>query len=294
MKTNAMKVVAVAMTAGALAAYAVSVRAEDTRGEIRALKAKLRMLEEKLDQQEKQVRGIVKFPKMPPTADVPIVCKDAPCPPLPPPVFVSFTNGLKVESWDGAFSFRIGGRILVDGGVSSQPIQSFAGFPTGNPFRPFFPSHSATGYANQLGIRQARLQVEGTAFSDWDYKFQYDFVAPSNGLVVGGIRDAYLAWRYFAPWVTFQVGNFYEPGTRGESERNQSQQRRLPIRSAAWHKIQHSRRPAVRLYPRPQLVPGQRNPLHGELGQCVPIFGALRPARSQRDPSEPFRAARPS
>jgi phosphate-selective porin OprO and OprP len=29
--------------------------------------------------------------------------------------------------------------------------------------------------------------------------------------VVGGIRDAYLAWRYFAPWVTFQVGNFYEP-----------------------------------------------------------------------------------
>jgi phosphate-selective porin OprO/OprP len=167
------------------------------------------MLEEKLDQQEKQVQGIV--PKMPPTADVPIVCKDAPCPPLPPPVFVSFTNGLKVESWDGAFSFRIGGRILVDGGVSSQPIQSFAGFPTGNPFRPFFPSHSATGYANQLGIRQARLQVEGTAFSDWDYKFQYDFVAPSNGLVVGGIRDAYLAWRYFAPWVTFQVGNFYEP-----------------------------------------------------------------------------------
>jgi hypothetical protein len=122
MKTNAMKVVAVAMTAGALAAYAVSVRAEDTRGEIRALKAKLRMLEEKLDQQEKQVRGIVKFPKMPPTADVPIVCKDAPCPPLPPPVFVSFTNGLKVESWDGAFSFRIGGRILVDGGVSSHPF----------------------------------------------------------------------------------------------------------------------------------------------------------------------------
>ncbi|HET6374508.1 MAG TPA: porin, partial [Methylocella sp.] len=85
------------------------------------------------------------------------------------------------------------------------PIPAFAGIP------PYFPAHPASGFASQLGIRQGRLQVEGTAFKDWDYKFQYEFVGPANGLVVGGIRDAYLAWRHFAPEVTFQAGNFYEP-----------------------------------------------------------------------------------
>src|ERR1700745_1278897 len=80
-----------------LSFHAVPARADDTRAEIRALKAKLKLLEEKLDQQEKQVRGIAKFPKMPPQAETPIVCKDAPCPPPPPPVFVSFANGLKVS-----------------------------------------------------------------------------------------------------------------------------------------------------------------------------------------------------
>jgi hypothetical protein len=109
---------------GALAAYSPA-RADDTAAEIRALKAGLKLLEQKVSRHEQQVRGIAKFPKMPPVAETPIVCKDAPCPPPPPPVFVSFANGLKVESWDGAFSFKIGGRIFVDGGVNSQPIQTF-------------------------------------------------------------------------------------------------------------------------------------------------------------------------
>ena len=124
---------------------------------------------------------------------------------------MSFTNGLKVESWDQAFSFKIGGRILVDGGVNSYPVEAFVTlppFPVG--LAPFFPAHAGTGFSNQVGIRQARLQVEGTAFKWWDYKLQYEFAGSPNGLIVGGIRDAYLAWRYFAP-LTFQVGNFYEP-----------------------------------------------------------------------------------
>ena len=37
---------------------------------------------------------------------------------------------------------------------------------------------------------------------------------PPNDLIVGGIRDAYLGWRYFEPLVTFQVGSFYEPFSR--------------------------------------------------------------------------------
>jgi phosphate-selective porin OprO/OprP len=57
-----------------------------------------------------------------------MVCKDATCPPPPaPPVFVSFKNGLKVESFDHNFSFRIGGYLFVDGGGSTQPESGKSG-----------------------------------------------------------------------------------------------------------------------------------------------------------------------
>jgi phosphate-selective porin OprO/OprP len=194
-------------------------RADSTRAEIHALKAKLKLLEEKLDQQEKQVRGIAKFPKMPPVAETPIVCKDAPCPPPPPPVFVSFVNGLKVESWDGAFSFKIGGRIFVDGGVNSQPVQAF---PQPNLARTaalaaLFPAHAGSGSGNNVRLRQARLEVEGRAWAEWLYKFQVDFTGSANDLVQGTFRDAWLAWqppflRPIAP-ITIQVGHQYEPHT---------------------------------------------------------------------------------
>jgi hypothetical protein len=187
-------------------------KADDTKQEIRLLKAEIKRLEEKVAREEQQVRRIAKNPKMPPVADVPIVCKDAPCPPPPPLVFVSFANGLQVDSWDDAFSFRIGGRIFVDGGVNTQPVEAFpppgTTLPVGE--RPYLPSHNGSGFSNQVGFRQVRLEVLGKAFHDWEYKFQYDFNGAPNGLVVGGIRDAYLAWRSFMP-VTFQTGYFFEP-----------------------------------------------------------------------------------
>lgn len=193
-------------------------RADDTAAEIRYLKERLKQLEAKVAKQERQqkhteaqVRGIAKLPPMPPETP-PVVCQDRSCPPPPPPVLVSFTNGLKIESWDHDFSFKVGGRVFVDGGINSEPVQAFP--PPFPPFPvalvPFFPAHAGTGYANQVGIRQARLQAEGTAFKWWDYKMQYDFAASANGLIVGGIRDAYLLWRYFEPF-TFEVGNFFEP-----------------------------------------------------------------------------------
>jgi phosphate-selective porin OprO and OprP len=124
------------------------------------------------------------------------VCKDAPCaPPAPPPVFVSFKNGLKVESLDGDFGFKIIGRLFIDGGGSSQPEK---------------------GYASQVNITQARLGIDGKAFRYWEYKFEYDFAgsAPLTSLTgttttpAGGIRDAFVA---LVNPLIFQVGNFYEP-----------------------------------------------------------------------------------
>ena len=215
-----------AVALGALMSFqAGAARADDTAAEIRFLKSRLKLLEEKVAHQDKQIRGVAKFPAMPPAPETPILCKDAPCPPPPPPVFVSFTNGLKVESFDGDFSFKIGGRIFVDGGVNSHPVEAFPGA------GPFFPPHGGSGFSNQVGFRQARLEVEGKAWRDWYYKFQYDFTGSANDLIAGGFRDVWLAWqpewpipsdivckdqacppRYITP-ITFQVGNQFEPSS---------------------------------------------------------------------------------
>src|ERR1700730_3348355 len=212
-KNKALAAVAVA----AFAAHPGTARAEDIAAEIHQLKEEVKQLEPlkarlkqleaevaKEKRERKEARGGVRNAAPPPPPG--IVCKDAPCPPPPLPVFVSFANGLKVESLDHDFSFRIGGRIYVDGGGRSFPAPAFFGSKV-------MPAVPASGFSNQVGIRQARLQVEGTAFKFWDYKLQYDFAGSPNDLTVGGIRDAYIGWRYFEPLVAFQVGNFYEPNS---------------------------------------------------------------------------------
>jgi phosphate-selective porin OprO and OprP len=218
----------------ALVAPLGAVRAEDLSAEIRELKeqvkqleplkTRLKQLEAEVAKQKRERKEAQQVPVQPA-----VVCQNGNCPPPPPPgmapvvatvpgvapvvapipVFVSFTNGLKVASEDGDFSFRIGGRIYVDGGFDSFPAPAFAGLTVKG--KTVLPAVAESGFGNQVGIRQARLQVEGTAYKTWDYKFQYDFTGSPNDLIVGGTRDAYIGWRYFAPWVIFQVGNFYEP-----------------------------------------------------------------------------------
>jgi phosphate-selective porin OprO/OprP len=127
-KNNALAAVAVV----AFAAHPGTARAEDVAAEIHLLKEQVKQLEplkERLKQLEaevakekrerKEARGGVRNAAPPPPPPG--------CPPPPLPVFVSFTNGLKVESLDHDFSFRIGGRIYVDGGVSSFPAPAFFG-----------------------------------------------------------------------------------------------------------------------------------------------------------------------
>ncbi len=199
-----------AVVLAGLTASNATVQAEDVAAEIRWLKEQVRQLEPlkaRLKQLEaevakgrrerKQAQGTVRNAAPQPVQEA--VCKDAPCPPppSPPPVFVTFKNGLKVESLDHDFSFKIIGRLFIDGGGSSQPER---------------------GYSSQVNLTQARLGIDGRAFKYWDYKFEYDFAgnAPRTALSgttttpAGGIRDAFLAFGYFEPLI-FQAGNFYEP-----------------------------------------------------------------------------------
>lgn len=151
---------------------------------------------------------------------------DPKAPPPPPSVFVTLGlgKGLIVESEDKSASFKIGGRIFVDGGGT-------AGSP-GN------------GWQGNVGFGQARLEVEGRV-NPWFYKLQYDFAGTTvqlyntnlsnastftgleqfkNNYVTdrnflwGGFRDAYLGLqdpRLSAPWlaepVYFRIGSQFEP-----------------------------------------------------------------------------------
>ena len=118
-------------------------------------------------------------------ADAAIV-KGPPGPPPPPPVFVSFRNGLFVETEDKAYSFKVGGRIIIDGGGIALPLN---------------------GFDNQVGGRQLRLEVEGKAAKIYFYKLQYDFTGTSQitgvNHVYGGIRDAFLGLQHLALTLPF-------------------------------------------------------------------------------------------
>ncbi|NUJ80856.1 carbohydrate porin [Methylocystis sp. FS] len=118
-----------------------------------------------------------------------------------PPVFVSFKNGLFVETEDKAYSFKVGGRIIIDGGGIALPLN---------------------GFDNQVGGRQLRLEVEGKAAQIYFYKLQYDFTGTSQitgvNHVYGGIRDAYFGIQ--SPLFTLpfakepayvMVGSMFEP-----------------------------------------------------------------------------------
>ncbi len=126
---------------------------------------------------------------------------DPGAPPPPPPVFVSFRNGLFVETEDKAYSFKLGGRVMIDGGGITEPLN---------------------GYSNNAGFRQARLQVEGKFAKVWFYKLQYDFASQAqitgNNQVLGGIRDAYFGIQHPALAVPFakdpaylMVGSMFAP-----------------------------------------------------------------------------------
>ena len=145
---------------GALTALPAHAESDD-RAEIRALLARVKALEAKVAKQEKETAHATNVANAASAAAA--VVKGPMVAPGIPPVVVTFTNGLKVETLDKDWSFKIGGRIFVDGGASSQPF---------------------TGKSGNVGIRRARLEVEGRAAKVWFYKLQYDFAGTVDNATV--------------------------------------------------------------------------------------------------------------
>ena len=104
----------------------------------------------------------------------------------PADVEVKVKGGVTVKTRDGQFSTKLGGRLQAD-------AATYAGQPE---------------MGDGTEIRRARLYLQGTMYSDWGYKLQYDFA--STGATGKGIADAYLSYNGFEN-VQFKMGNFKDP-----------------------------------------------------------------------------------
>lgn len=89
---------------------------------------------------------------------------------------------LEVTSPDGDFSFRVGGRLHVDGA---------------------FHSEDRTAMGDDVDIRRARILFQGRMWRHWLYKVEYDFRSRT-------FADAYMAYDGLGP-VEIRVGNMKEP-----------------------------------------------------------------------------------
>jgi phosphate-selective porin OprO/OprP len=198
--------------------------AANAAADVNAIEARLRSLEAeiaKLKRDAKEAKALAAAAQTKATNVANAAKTPAVDPQAPPPVFVDVRKGLFVETEDMNFAFKVGGRLLIDGG-------GIAGSP-GN------------GWQGNVGFTQARLEVEGR-MKPWFYKLQYDFanttvqlwntnlstaatgLVPVQGYVTdrnflwGGFRDAYLGvqdQRLSASWlaepVYFKIGSQWEP-----------------------------------------------------------------------------------
>ncbi len=102
----------------------------------------------------------------------------------PQGVVVTTGGGLRGRSRDGSFTFRVGGRLQVDGAIYDNDQRDLG---------------------NGSEIRRARLDLEGTVWNDWGYKAEYDFAEDDVEL-----KDAYIQYTGFEP-IRIRIGHIKEP-----------------------------------------------------------------------------------
>ena len=118
-----------------------------------------------------------------------------PAPPAPAPAQVAgpkveTKGGLKVDSADGKNSFSFGGRIQAD--VAE--------------YRDDQAANGKAAFGDGTAFRRVRFDVKGKFLEDWGYRVQYDLLEGG----AAGIKDAYITFERFAPWI-LQVGQFFQP-----------------------------------------------------------------------------------
>ncbi len=99
-------------------------------------------------------------------------------------VQVKTEGGLEASTYDGAFSFELGGRLMVDSAYYQEDQNDLG---------------------NGTELRRARLDVEGVLFSDYGYEFGVDF-----GGGDADVKDAFIEYRGWWP-TKVKIGQFKEP-----------------------------------------------------------------------------------
>ncbi|MGQ0593504.1 MAG: OprO/OprP family phosphate-selective porin, partial [Gammaproteobacteria bacterium] len=100
---------------------------------------------------------------------------------------------LEISTPDGAFKWRIGGRLHTDA--------AFYDNDTG--------SGDTTTLSSGADFRRARLAIEATLYRHWQLKLEYDFAGATD--TDDGIRDAYLRYLHTAGWpLSVTVGQYKE------------------------------------------------------------------------------------
>jgi len=101
-------------------------------------------------------------------------------------------EGLRLDSADGAFKLKIGGRLMFDWNCFFGEDEDM----------------DAAPFNDGLEFRRLRFYSEGTIYENTEYKLQIDFAGGSEG---SSLKDAYIGVREFFPFAGFKVGKFHEP-----------------------------------------------------------------------------------
>lgn len=115
-------------------------------------------------------------------------------PPTPGALTLFWKDGIRMESANGAFKIRLGGRLQNDWGVLAPDSD----------LRDALPDDAGKGTGTEF--RRARLQLSGTIYERFGFKMEYDF---ADGEVA--FKDTYLELLKLPAVGTFRVGHFKEP-----------------------------------------------------------------------------------
>ena len=100
-----------------------------------------------------------------------------------PGIQISTRGGLEIATYDGRFSFELGGRLMLDAA---------------------FYEDQDTDMGDGSEIRRAYIEMEGT-LEDWLYDFSIDFSEDDSE-----VKNAYVGYQRFRPLI-LKIGNFKEP-----------------------------------------------------------------------------------
>ena len=128
-------------------------------------------------------------------------------------VKVTTKGGLEIATYDGNFSFELGGRLMIDAGSYDKDKNELG---------------------NGTELRRARLDLDGTIFADWGYAFGVDFAGGD-----ADVKNAYVSYDGFWP-TQIIVGQFKEPFSMEELSSSKNitfMERALPNEFAPGHHI---------------------------------------------------------